>query len=160
MFTWTCYIKSICYMDFTCSSQIICTHLGNIIDFHTWKEINFFFPQNVTNEGHPCCQSSPLVEIHFTCVWMNRCELLKTIPVRWGKYVWFNEKLLSVNPFAWQGLSSFLILWKLEASCIFWCFLQSSYSPSSKLKFGKLRNAFGNNFGKMLALVASERVVD
>ena len=54
MFTWTCYIKSICYMDFTCSSQIICTHLGNIIDFHTWKEINFFFPQNVTNEGHPC----------------------------------------------------------------------------------------------------------
>lgn len=69
-----------------------------------------FSSQNVTNEGHPYRQSSALVEAHFTCVWMKECELLKKILVRWGKYVRFNEKLFSVNPHAWQILSSLLIL--------------------------------------------------
>lgn len=65
------------------------------MDSCTGKE--FFSFQNVTNEGYPP-QSSVLVEIHFTCIWMKKCELLKKSSVGWGKYVWFNEKLFSVNP--------------------------------------------------------------
>lgn len=69
-----------------------------------------FSSQNVTNAGHSYRQSSALVETHFTGVWMKECELLKKIPVRWGKYVCFIEKLFSVNPHAWQISFSLFIL--------------------------------------------------
>lgn len=47
-------------------------------------ERKFFSTQNVTSERHPYCQSSAVLEIYFTCVWMKKCELLNKISVRWG----------------------------------------------------------------------------
>lgn len=97
-----------------CSSRIICTVLESIMDFYMLGRKLIFSLQNVTNKGNPYCQSSALVEINFTCIWMKKCELLGKIPERWRKCVWFNGKLFSWNPHVWRRLSSFFHLVKIR----------------------------------------------
>lgn len=103
-----------------CPSQIIYTVLESIMDLHTGKEINFFFSE--CNKW----RTSLLSKFSFTGNSFYLCLdekvwIAKQDPSEVGKYVQFNEKLFSVNSYAWQRLSNLLILWKLEAF-FFWFF--------------------------------------